>query len=136
MRHQGVFAATLGAALLAACATAPSASLHATTVLVGRVEFRALLPAKERTDMGIYRLGMGGALGGLVAGIIAGIPVEGERNTYDIRPDENKDRKINVYSKLIFEVGQCVEVLSTSDRKDQDWFLLEQVTLRPSTKCR
>jgi hypothetical protein len=136
MRHHGVLAAAAAVAALGACGTTPQELPHTTTVLIGRVEYKALLPAKPRTDMGTYRPGMGGALGGLVAGIIANVPVEGEKNSYDIRSHSDKDRKINVYSKLDFEVGQCVEVLSTTDRRDQEWFLLEQVTLKASVKCR
>lgn len=136
MRHFQPLLISAAAALLAACATVPAQSAHTATVMIGKVEYKALLPAKERTDMGIYRPGMGGALGGLAAGIIAGIPVEGERSTYDIRSQEEPSRKINVYSQLVFEIGQCVEVLSTADRTGQEWFSLDQVTLRPSSKCR
>lgn len=118
-------------AIAAGCATVHN---HESVIGFGRVlEAHEAAAMSGRSDMGVYRPGMGGAVGGLVAGIIMSIGSESAHTVFVVELSNGTKRWVRSTEK--FAVGACVEVRASLAKASETSFALEEASLLSSKEC-
>ena len=124
----------LASHLLVACAAMQPA--HDTIAYYGRVEGREAKDGGGSLEYGIYRPGMGGAIGGAVASVIATRNQLPAYLLYYIRKPEGDLQAVQINSNVVYDVGQCIEVVVAKEHAEKQFWKYGEASIRPSTSCR
>ena len=116
------------------CAAVPDAN-HTAVASIGRVVNRFDVSESSPKPMGAYQPGMGGALGGAMAAVLPRIDGKGAYLGYEVL-DQERGVKIAFYTSSRFEIGQCVEVLTSQENVKVETFLKGEASIRSSARCK
>jgi hypothetical protein len=102
---------------------------------VGRIVNRFDVSESAPRPTGAYQPGMGGALGGAVAAVLPRIDGKGAYLGYEVL-DQERGIKIAFYATSKFEIGQCVEILTSPENVKVENFLKGEASTRNSDRCK
>lgn len=131
MRIPAVFGAIVLATVSAGCASTNQAV--DTLVFTGRIVETRAVAAVPRSDMGIYRPGMGGALGAVTALALSHLSGTASYNVHTIKDREGVVQSMPTQSE--HAVGSCVGAWVERSMVRHPYWNLGEVALRPSTTC-